>query len=384
MSGLLRRTPFHDRVAPLCESSLWERWNGYATVSVFRNETDEYFAVRNAASLYDVSPMLKYRIDGADAERVVNRIVTRDVTRLAPGRALYTAWCDGGGKVIEDGTVFRLAPDRFRINCAEPQLPWFEDSAWGFAAKVTEESDEVAGLALQGPLSRAVLEDVGLGEAGTLPTLGLGRFPFDGGEVLVSRTGYTGDLGFELWIASDRALQLWDRLMTTTERRFLRPIGARALNVTRIEAGHILVNADYIGASRALRPSQARSPYELGLGWTVDLRKERFNGRVALAAEKSAGGPRRRLVGLDISGRRSAAGAYLYRGRREVGQVTSATWSPLLKKNIALATVEAPWSAPGTELMADIYYKKEVTQARVEARATVVDHRFLGSQRRMG
>ncbi len=374
---MLRETPFHPRLAPLNLAHAWEPWQGYSTVRCFYDLEDEYFAVRTGASLYDVSPMLKYRIEGPDAATVVDRLITKRVDKLKPGRAAYAPWCDGHGRVIEEGTIFRLSETAFRINCAEHQLAWFEDAAWGLDARVREETEAVAGLALQGPTSKAVLADIGLAAAGGLPFFGLGTFTTDNGvELLVSRTGFTGDLGFELWCDPADALALWDRLMELSELRYLRPIGGQALERCRIEAGHILINVEFVSARRAIRESQTRTPAALGLDWAVDFSKPHFNGKRALLAERAAGGPARRLVGLDVTGRKPATGAYLYKRGREVGQVTSATWSPVLKKNIALATVDRRFADLGTELDAEIYYLKEITQGRVDARARVVPARF--------
>jgi aminomethyltransferase len=326
--------------------------------------------------------MIKYRITGRDAEAVVDRIMTRRITKLKPGRAAYSPWCDGKGRVLEEGTIFRFAENDFRINCAEHQLTWFEASAWGYDAEVRDESEEWAGLALQGPLSRALLEDIGLAEAAALPFFGLGSFKFEGGEIMVSRTGFTGDLGYELWVPPDLALTLWDRLMEQESRRYIRVIGGRALETARIEAGHVLVRREYMPANVALRESQMRSPFGLALDWAVHLDKEHFNGRRALLRELESGGPAKRLVGLDVEGRKSAQGSYLYDGRRLVGEVTSATWSPVLKRNIALATVEAAYAKPGTVLKAEIYYMKEITQAKFDAAARVVDHHFYQPEHR--
>lgn len=375
--AMLEETPFHPRLRELNLANAWEPWRGYITARVFYDEEDEYFAVRTGASLYDVSPMLKYRIAGPEAEAVVDRLVTRRIDRLKPGRVAYAPWCDGRGRVVEEGTIFRFSDTEFRINCAEPQLAWFSDAAWGFDATVSDVSAEIAGLALQGPTSKQVLEDAGLAEAAALPFFGIGAFETaDGLPVTVSRTGFTGDLGYEIWVAPDRALELWDALMRTSEIRYLRPIGARALDRVRIEAGHILINVEFASARRAIRESQTRTPAGLGLDWAVDLAKPHFTGKRALLAERAAGGPKRRLVGLDVTGRKPAHDAYLYVKGREVGQVTSACWSPITKRNIALATVDARHAAEGTVLEAEIYYRKEITQGKVDAAATVVSPRF--------
>jgi aminomethyltransferase len=384
MTEVLKKTPFHERIAPLNRAEAWERWSGYVTASLFYDLEEEYFAIRTGASLYDVSPMIKYRITGPDAAKVVDRLVTRNIDTLKPGRVAYTPWCDGKGRVIEEGTIFRFGENDFRLNCAEHQLAWLEDTAWGYDAAVREETDDVAGLALQGPQSRLVLRDLGLEAAAALRFFGICRDSFDGIPVTVTRTGFTGDLGYELWVGPDHAVALWDRLMERERLRYLRPIGSQALNRARIEAGHILVNVEYVGARHALRESQARTPAALGLGWAVDLTKPHFTGKRALQAEVDAGGPARRLVGLDIEGRKPAVGAYLYAGKREVGQVTSAVWSPVLKRNIALATVEAVCATPGTPLRAEIYYLEEITQGRVDAKAVVAETPFYAPEHRRG
>jgi len=382
MSDVLLQTPFHSRIAPLCRTNLWERWSGYTTVTLFYSETEEYFAIRNTASLYDISPMIKYRLSGPDAARVVNRLMTRDIGRCAVGQVFYSPWCNGAGKVIEEGTIFRLGENDFRVNCAEHQLTWFEATAYGFDASVADVTREIAGLALQGPLAGRVLEAFGLKDIGKLRYFRLADFEVDGLKLTVSRTGFTGDLGYELWVSPQDARALWDRLMAAGQVHGLRPIGSRVLNTARIEAGNILINVDYIAANKAVRDSQMRSPFGLALDWAVNLKKDHFNGRQALLAEQAAGGPPKRLVGLDIQGRRPATGAYLYDGSKEAGQVTSATWSPILKKNIGLATIDARYAVPGRKLLVDIYYVKEITQARVEAAATVVDHHFFQPARR--
>lgn len=382
---MLKRSPFHERLAPLNLANAWEAWQGYTTASLFYDAEDEYFAIRTGASLYDVSPMLKYRIAGPEAEAVVDRLVTKRIDKLKPGRVTYAPWCDARGRVIEEGTIFRLSPTEFRINCAEHQLAWFSETAHGFDARVEEVTEAIAGLALQGPTSKQVLVDIGLAEAAELPFFGIATFKSAGGyPVTVSRTGFTGDLGYELWVAPEHALPLWDALMARSDRHYLRPIGSRALDVARIEAGHILINVEFVGARHAIRPSQTRTPAGLGLDWAVDLAKPHFNGRRALIAEREAGGPKRRLVGLDVTGRKPATGAYLYHRGREVGQVTSATWSPITKRNIALATVEARHAAEGTVLDAEIYYVKEVTQGKVDAAATIVPPRFYQPDHRRG
>lgn len=381
-SDFLMKTPFHARTAPLCLSGKWGRWAGYSSVDCFYSVTEEYFAVRTAASLFDMSPMIKYRVTGRDAARFVNRLITRDVGACPPGHGLYVCWCDGDGKLIEDGTVFRLAENDFQINTAEHNFCWFEDTALGLDVTIADVSEEFAALALQGPLSRLVLERLGLTGIEAMPYFGLAWFTLDEAPLLVSRTGFTGDLGYELWIEPGRAEMLWDRLMAAGKDHRLTPIGAAALEMVRIEAGLIEIGFDYIGAEAALRESRKRSPYELGLGWLVDLKKSYFVGKRALAEEKRRGGPRWRLVGLEIEGNKPAIESFIYRGRTEVGHVTSAMWSPTLKKNIAIAVLEAPYATPKADLWAEIWHPRELEIRKINAPCRVVRRPFYDPPRR--
>ncbi len=379
---MLRKTPFHERIAPLAHANAWERWQGYVTATYLDSMEREYFAIRNSASVYDVSPLLKYRITGADAARFVDRLITRDIGRCAVGQAYYTPWCDDDGKVIEDGTLFRLGADDFLLNAALPNLHWLKDTAYGFDVTIDDVSAEIAGLSVQGPLARTVLTEMGVGGLDRLAHMHLLETTLDGRALRVSRTGFTGDLGYEIWVRPADAVWLWDLLMAAGAPYNLQPIGSAALNLARIEAGFILVNVDFIGANEALRPSQKRSPYELGLGWAVNLRKPYFVGKRALAAERAAGRPRRALVGLEIDGRKPAVDAFLYAGKREVGRTTSAIWSPTLKKNIAIATVDGPWADLGTALQVEIWHPKELKIERSLVACRVVPRPFYDPPRR--
>jgi aminomethyltransferase len=269
--GLLP-TPFDARTAPLNLSRAWQPWARYATAAHFDSVEAEYFAIRNQATLFDVSAMRKFRIRGPDALRVMNRLVTRDLRKLRPGRVTYALWCDEDGMVIDDGTVFRLGENDFRLCCQEAQYGWLLDVGWGFDVTVVDESGTVAGLSLQGPTSFAVLEDAGLGAAGTLKAFDLAEI--DG--ILISRTGFTGDLGYELWVPPARALALWGRLWGAGRLHGLRPIGYDALDLARLEAGFILAGRDYVPIHHASRPTRGRTPFELGYSVLVDLAKDHF------------------------------------------------------------------------------------------------------------
>jgi len=378
----LQRTPFHEVLAPLNKVEAWERWQGYATVTRFYNEAQEYAAIRNSASLYDISPMLKYRIAGRDAARFLNRLVTRDIDRCRPGRCFYTPWCNGEGHLIEDGTIFRFADDEFQLNCAEHNLTWFEATARGLDVTIEDVSEQIAAVSLQGPLSREILRRAGVDEVEGLRYFGLVRARMDDLPVTVTRTGFTGDLGYELWVEPRHAVDLWHRLMQAGGERGITPIGSMALDIARIEAGHIQVHSEYQDVRTSVDLGEKRSPFELGLDWAVDFRKDHFNGRRALKRQQDAGGPPLRLVGLDVPGRRPAVDSVVYARGKPVGQTTAATWSPLLKKSIALALVDAAHAAQGTELQVEIYYRRELRLLRADQVARVVPHRFIDLPRR--
>ena len=386
----LLKTPFHERARELSQLDSFVPWAGYSTVDVFTSVEQEYFAIRNASSLYDLTPMVKYRISGADALRFLNRLVTRDIRRLGPGRVAYAVWCDDAGHLIDDGTVFCIAPNEYRLCTAERQLDWLRVSAIGFDVEIREVTEEVAALAVQGPTSAKLLKAVGLAGVERLKPFGHGEFTMPGGAgagaipMMVSRTGFTGDLGYELWMQPADAESVWDALMEVGRTRAVRPVGSRALNMVRIEAGFVLPNLDFVSAAHTLYLGTERSPLELGLAWLVDFDKGHFTGRRALLAEQ-ARGPRRRLVGLDIEGTKPAHNALLYTarsGKKEAGSVTSATWSPTCKRNLALAMVEAPYIATGSTVWAEIYLNRELVWERRMVRARVVERPFYAPQRR--
>ncbi len=380
----LLETPFDARTRALQQNDQFVAWAGYTTVDVFTSVEQEYFAIRNAVTLYDLTPMVKYRVSGPDAERYLNRLVTRDVRRLKVGRVSYVVWCNDSGHIIDDGTVFRFGAQDFRVCTAERQLDWFSDSALGFDVEIEEVTEAIAALAVQGPTSCCVLKRFGLSGIERLKPFELGEFVVRGRPLLASRTGFTGDLGYELWMRPADALTAWDELMAAGQSRGIRAIGSQALNLARIEAGFLLPNVDFVSAEHTVRVGRDRSPLELGLGWLVDFDKPHFNGRRALLAERQRG-PRRQLVGLDVGGNKPAHHALLYAdagGRREVGSVTSAAWSPTCKRNIALAMVEAPCFAPGHAVWADIYLNRELVWERRMVRAQVVERPFFAPERR--
>jgi aminomethyltransferase len=328
--------------------------------------------------------MVKYRIAGPDASRYLNRLVTRDLRRLEVGRVSYCVWCNDAGNIIDDGTVFRMAADEYRLCTAEWQLDWLLASAIGFNVEIEEVTTEIAALAVQGPTSYAVLRQLGLAGVERLKPFQFGQFQAGELRVMVSRTGFTGDLGYELWVDPQQAGALWDGLMSAGRSRGIRPIGSQALNIARIEAGFLLPKVDFVSAEASIRLGTSRSPLELGLGWLVDFRKGHFTGRRALL-EQQRRGLQRQLVGLDIDGNKPAMHSLLYAdadGQREVGSISSAVWSPTCKRNIALAMVEAPYFASGSAVWAEIYLSRELVWERRMRRARVVEKPFFAPERR--
>jgi aminomethyltransferase len=391
-------TAFHRRTAPLNRKMQWREWAGYSSAIAYADYHDiEYNAVRNAAALIDVSPLYKYLVHGPDAMRLVDRIITRDATRLQVNQVYYTCWCDEHGKVIDDGTVTRLDQTTYRWTAADPSIRWFLLNGTGLDVEVEEITETVAALAVQGPLSRSVLE-AATGESWTDLRYFRRRPSRIGGiDVDVSRTGYTGDLGYELWVDAHRALDLWDAVMDAGLAYGVRPAGLNALDVVRVEAGLILLEVDYTSSRHALIPEQSYSPFELGiLGHFVNFEKGAFVGKRALHTEQARGGPARRLVGLEIdwpglealyaaqdlppvmSPITSREHVPLFSGRRQVGRATSTTWSPILKKAIALASVSKDHSAAGTPLKFE--WTVEARRKGVDAR--VVDLPFFDPPRK--
>jgi aminomethyltransferase len=384
----LLATPFHPRIAALSRLDRWYAWGGYLAASAIDDGEQEYFAIRNAATLFDLTPMVKYRIRGAGAEAFLDRLTVRNVARLGVGRVQYTAWCDDDGKVLDDGTLFRLGPADFRLCCQERHLNWLLDSAIGYDVAIAEETAEVAALSLQGPTSCAVLRRAGFAGIDGVRPFQIARFDHGGeeGAVTLSRTGFTGDLGYELFVDPTHALSLWDRLWEAGRLHGLRAIGYQALDLARLEAGFIVANADFVTAEGAVRADRRRSPFEIGLDWLVDLAKPgHFNGRRALVSERRDMSSRWRLVGLDVEGNVPADHALVYAGRRqkEVGHVTAAAWSPAAKRNIALASLKRPDAdRADEELWVEIYALRELVWQKAMVRARVVERPFFSPERR--
>jgi aminomethyltransferase len=391
---MLKTTPFHERTAALCASHSWRRWAGYVVASSYElSHEREYHAIRSAAALFDISPLYKYRLSGPDAARLLDRVTTRDASRMQAGQVLYTGWCDGAGKLLDDGTVARLGEELFRMTAADPNLRWLQDNALGLEVEIEDISEAMGALSLQGPHSRSILER--LGELPPLKYFRLAETRLRGIPVSVSRTGYTGDLGYEVWVAAEHAVALWDALIEAGTPYGIMPAGMLALDIARIEAGLMLLDVDYVSARKALIESQTSSPFELDLGWTVDLRKEAFVGREALAAEAGRE-PQWRFVGVEVDwdslerlhaeaglATRVPHAAWrtsvpLYAGAEQAGYATSGGWSPVLKKYIALAHLRGPWSAPGTALEMEV----TVEHRRRRAAARAVKKPFFDPERK--
>ena len=391
-------TAFHPRTAPLNRKMQWREWSGYFASSTYADFHDiEYNSIREAVALIDVSPLYKYRIGGPDALRLVDRVITRDATKLTPGRVFYTPWCDEFGKVIDDGTVHALDDGTFRWTAADPQARWFHLNAAGLEVTVEDESESLAALAIQGPFSRDVLEAASESSFADLRYFRRRPATIAGVAVDVSRTGYTGDLGYELWIPADGATAVWDRLTEVGVGWAIRPAGMLALDIVRLEAGLILLEVDYTSARHAMNPEQNYSPTEIGLGRLVDLDSMDFVGRRALAEEARRGGPPRRLVGVTLDWYgieglydahgippavsptvdRAARPVYGF-GGRQVGKVTSLGWSPILKQAIGLASVPASYEPVGTDI--EVEWTVEGQRGRVAAVVTPMP--FLDLERK--
>jgi aminomethyltransferase len=377
-------TAVHERTFALCDSLNYREWSGYYAVSAYESHHEhEYNAIRNASALIDVSPLFKYFVTGPDAAKLVDRLITRDVSKMAVGQVFYTPWCDEHGKVIDDGTVSRLGEQTFRWTAADPSLRWFRQNAAGMQVHIVDISEQIAALALQGPTSAKLLREVAQADIEHLKYFRVTSGTIAGVPVDISRTGYTGDLGYEIWMPADRAVDVWDALMAGGRPFDIKPAGMLALDVARIEAGLLLIEVDFFSSRKAMIPSQMYTPYEMGLGRLVNLDKARFIGQRALRDEH-ARGPARQIVGLEldwneveriyekvglapaVAATASRVAVPVYRNGRQIGRATSTTWSPVLKRMIALATVDRPHYAEGTELQ--IEATVDATRHKVGAR----------------
>ena len=392
-------TAFHERTLALCESLNFKEWSGYYTVSVYEmTHEHEYNAIRNSAALIDVTPLFKYQVTGRDATKLVNRVIARDINKVAVYQVIYCCWCDSAGKVIDDGTITRLAENEYRWTAADPSLRWFRQNALGLDVQIEDISEKVAALALQGPTTGKLLQAVADADIADLKYFRATHGKIAGVPVDISRTGYTGDLGYEIWIPWKDAVKVFDELMKKGRAFDIHPAGMAALDIARIEAGLILVEVDYISSKRAIIEQQKYTPGEIGLGKLVDLKKENFVGRDALVKEAKNGGPARLLVGLEINwsevealyekigmapqvpATASRVAVPVYRSGRQVGKATSTTWSPTLKRMIALASVSRESAALGATLSMEL----TVEAARKTVPAKIVSLPFFNPPRKTG
>lgn len=393
----LRTTPFHARTGPLSEGQAWRRWAGYVVASAYElSHEREYHAIRNAAALFDVSPLYKYLVTGHDAARLLDHVVTRNVVKAKVGQVLYTPWCDAAGKQIDDGTISVLDEHTFRMTAAEPNLRWLHLNSSGLQVSIEDVSERTAALSLQGPNSRAILQIAAERDLSGLKYFRLTSAQIRGIPVTISRTGYTGDLGYEVWVEAAQAVPLWDALIETGTPYGITPAGMLALDVARIEAGLLLIEVDYFSSRHAFIEAQKSSPLELGLGWTVATDKARYNGKAALDAERRSG-PSWQFTGLTVDwdsleklyadvGLPPRLPTQAWRmsvpiydpGGRQVGYATSGGWSPLLKQYMALVHLESPSATPGTQLRIEI----TVEHRRKQATAHVTPLPFFNPERK--
>ena len=378
----LKLSHFHERQAALNLRDAWSSWNGFKFADYYYDVDYEYFCIRNTCGTYDICPMQKYLIEGADALAMLDRMVTRDLNKLRINRVTYVAWCNDSGRMIDDGTIFRLGESKFLLTCGSPCLAWLRKSALGFnRLSIVEHTEALAALSLQGPTSFAVLKAMGLEATSALKPFDIGHYPFAEGEIMISRTGFTGDLGYELWIEPNLALTLWDRLYEAGANYGIQPYGEAATNMARLEAGFIMPYMEFNEALKTVNFEYDQTPLELDLAWLVDFKKPHFNGRRALL-EQHKTGPKTLLTKLNIEGNKPAEEALLYSDQAcgdEIGYVTSAMWSPSVKANIALAMINV--EALSGDIWTEIYYQKELRHHRKVARCTVQKKAFWGPER---
>ena len=381
----LRPSPFTAMIEKQSLVKSWSGWNGYQTPRVLDTLASEYFAIRSSCSVMDLTPMEKYRVSGPDAEKFLTRLVTRDISKLRPGRVTYVLWCNDEGKVIDDGTIFHLGEDGYRICSQHHQLDWFQLSALGMDVTIREETEEIAALSIQGPTSYSVLSAAGINGLDALKPFDILHTQLRGFDLTVSRTGFTGDLGYELWTTPEHASALWDAIFSLQERGLfnIRTIGLDALEMVRIEAGFILPGDDFNTAETAVRADHDRSPFELGMGWAVSMDKPYFTGKRALVEELKRPA-RRRLVKLSIEGNKLPRDAFLYDGvnGKRIGTIKTTIWSPILKANLAMADVEYKSGNPPQEIWAEIYYQKELEWRATWARCDISDKPFWSPPRK--
>jgi aminomethyltransferase len=410
--SMIRTTPFHERTSALNETGLWEHWSNHLVAVRYQmSEKFEYFAVRNAAGLFDTSPLYKYRIHGPDAERYLAGVLARDPRRCPVGKAQYTLWCDDRGFVIEDGVLLRVAPDEYRLTAAEPNLAYFQSLAGGFDVSIEDVSQAWGILSVQGPYARDLIRATAP-NAADLGYFELIATRIAGVPVTISRTGYTGDLGYEIWVPAEDAVKVWDAVTEAGRGRGVIPFGMTALYMARIEAGLLLLDVDFRSSRFAWTDADRSTPIELGFGWMFrglagdaagagaakgasgakgakgakGADRRAFIGRDAIARELRDGTSRWQLTGLVVDWRDydriyDEAGLippkdhtpiqdeyYVYDDDlNQLGYATSQMYSPMLQRHIALARVPLDRLAEGSrvKLEAGVRHRYEYFDARV-------------------
>ena len=378
----LLETPFHKRTSENCYSNNWYRWAGYKVVNEYSSTELEYTAVRNTAGVFDITPMHKYEIKGEDAKQFINKLITKDISNIQSNQIAYGIWCNEDGMVIDDGTIFCFNENHFRIFCAERNLNWFSDTATGFKVIIEDISTSIAALAFQGPLSCKILNLLKVNNIENLKPFHFDKYNIENHNVTISRTGFSGDLGYEIWCDPSQAIDVWDSLFEFNRDYKVLAAGMNALEMVRIEAGFIQPNVDFMSAEQALRPNRMRTPFELGMGWLVDLNKNYFTGKKSLINLKNKS-LTKKLVGLDIQGDKPAIGSVLYdKNKKEIGIVTAGMWSPSLKSNIAFGYVDKDHMKIGSKVFAEIYHPEELEYKKIWAECLVVKKQFFNPPRR--
>ncbi len=373
---MIRTTPFHPRLSELNSQGLYTHWQGHLSALRYTHAPKhEYFAVRNSVGVFDTSPLFKYRIHGPDAEEFLAGVLVRDVRKCRPGSAQYTLWCDDHGFVMEDGVVFRHSETDFLLTAARPNLGWFSDLRGRLRVELEDVSEDYGILAVQGPRSRTVLSEL-MPEAASLPFFGLTDTKLGSAPVTLSRTGYTGDLGFEITVESEHALDVLDAILEAGRGHGLRPFGEEALMMLRIEAGLPLVDVEWHNSRTAFTDHERVTPTELGMGWMLRGVAEddrAFVGGAAIRRELATKSSRWASVGIVVDW---MAWDTLHReagllppkdehplsyesvlhdrpttaGGSQVGYVTSFMYSPVLQRHIGLARVRPDLATPGSEV----------------------------------
>ena len=380
----LFRSPFYDFFAAQETEGHWYNWNGYKSPTILSDEELEYFSIRSTSSVFDISPLNKYRFIGPQAEEFLNKLTVRNVAKQNVATVKYTLWCDQEGFVIDDGTLFRISKNDFRLCSQEKHLPWLIDTSHGFDVEIIDESKDICGLSIQGPTSASILRLLGVDGIDNLKPFHLIQTKISNMPILISRTGFTGDLGYEIFMKNNAANEIIEKVWNAGTKHGLMAIGYNALNMAGVEAGFLVANIDFITSDHAIRPDRCRRPDDLGLGWLVDLNKGFFNGKKAIVNSKLKSDTAFKIYALEIDGKEPVEGSIIYYNKKEeVGTVTSAIWSPMTKKSIALAQLELNSSKSiKDDLWVEIYALKELQYYKLMKKVSIVKPPFINLARR--